>query len=271
MKPVIGIIGGSGLDNPEIFTDRQEKEVKTPFGDPSDKLIFGNIGGVKCVLLARHGRNHHLNPSNVNYRANIWALKHSGCSCIVVSAAVGSLQPHILPGHIVILDQFFDRTTKRASTFYDGSCKDFPGVSHIPMANPFAPEINKILNSVLEEQKLTHHTTGTVLVIEGPRFSTRFESQVFQKFGASVIGMTTVPEVVLANEIGLPYAALTLVTDMDAWQQQEHVTTEKVMQQMKENAEKFKAVLMAAIPKLHQLQWDVVADKYQTQAKKSLM
>ncbi|KAL1462094.1 hypothetical protein MTO96_027297 [Rhipicephalus appendiculatus] len=157
----VGIIGGSGLDNPDLLENRQEHKVTTPFGEPSDVLISGRIGDVSCVLLARHGRQHSVMPSKVNYRANMWALKEIGCTHVIATTACGSLNERVQPGHIVLLDQFLDRTTKRETTFYDGE-KDSPkGVCHISTATPFHERLRQVLIKTMQAMKIEFHETGT--------------------------------------------------------------------------------------------------------------
>eukprot|EP01047_Picozoa_sp_COSAG01_P046228 COSAG01_NODE_4322_length_5133_cov_8.546285_2_plen_336_part_00 len=177
----VGIIGGSGLDDPDIMSDQVELKVDTPYGPPSDSLMSGTIGGVAVVLLARHGRSHTIMPTNVNFRANIFALKAVGCTHVVVSTAVGILQPHIAPGELALLDQFIDRTTKRASTYYDGAPGSPGGVCHIPQAEPFCSEARATVLDVAASLGLRMHETATVVSIEGPRFSSRAESRWFSE------------------------------------------------------------------------------------------
>ncbi|OQV12305.1 S-methyl-5'-thioadenosine phosphorylase [Hypsibius exemplaris] len=254
-KIKIGIIGGTGLDEPNILKNPVAKEVHTRYGAPSDRLIAGQIHGVDVVLLARHGRNHTIHPSQVNYRANLWALKEEGCTHVVVTNAVGSLQEHIAPGDIVIMDQFVDRTTKREQTFYDGTVKSPPGICHIPMAYPFDQETRQILIGVADELKVKYHPTGTITVIEGPRYSTKAESLLFRSWNCDIIGMTSVPEVVLANELGLAYAAIGLVTDTDCWKDGEHVTADLVVQRFKEFATLVVEILSRSIEKMKDYDW----------------
>ncbi|XP_054356575.1 S-methyl-5'-thioadenosine phosphorylase isoform X5 [Pongo pygmaeus] len=217
----IGIIGGTGLDDPEILEGRTEKYVDTPFGKPSDALILGKIKNVDCVLLARHGRQHTIMPSKVNYQANIWALKEEGCTHVIVTTACGSLREEIQPGDIVIVDQFIDRTTMRPQSFYDGSHSCARGVCHIPMAEPFCPKTREVLIETAKKLGLRCHSKGTMVTIEGPRFSSRAESFMFRTWGADVINMTTVPEVVLAKEAGICYASIAMATDYDCWKEHE--------------------------------------------------
>uniref|UniRef100_A0A668UH08 Purine nucleoside phosphorylase n=1 Tax=Oreochromis aureus TaxID=47969 RepID=A0A668UH08_OREAU len=221
----IGIIGGSGLDDPDILEGRTERYVETPYGKPSDALILGKIKNVDCVLLARHGRQHTIMPSNVNYRANIWALREEGCTHLLVTTACGSLREEIQPGDIVIIDQFIDRTTKRSQTLYDGQPTSPPGVCHVPMAEPFCNKTREVLVEVARSLGVKCHVRGTMLTIEGPRFSSRAESLMFRQWGADVINMTTVPEVVLAKEAGLCYASIAMATDYDCWKEHEEAVS----------------------------------------------
>uniref|UniRef100_A0A3Q3IFB7 S-methyl-5'-thioadenosine phosphorylase n=1 Tax=Monopterus albus TaxID=43700 RepID=A0A3Q3IFB7_MONAL len=217
----IGIIGGSGLDDPDILEGRTEHYVDTPYGKPSDALILGKIKNVECVLLARHGRQHTIMPSNVNFQANIWALREAGCTHVLATTACGSLREEIQPGDIVIIDQFIDRTTKRVQTLYDGHRTSLQGVCHIPMAEPFCNRTREVLVEVAQSLGIKCHVRGTMLTIEGPRFSSRAESLMFRQWGADVINMSTVPEVVLAKEAGLCYASIAMATDYDCWKEHE--------------------------------------------------
>lgn len=242
----IGIIGGSGLDDPAILKNPTERVASTPYGEPSSPVTCGEIEGVRVAIVARHGRKHTLYPSAVNYRANIWALKDLGCTHILASTACGSLREEIEPGHLVFPDQFIDRTTKRESTFYD---KD--RVCHIPMAEPFCPSLRRLLIESAGRLGIPHHRTGTVVTIEGPRFSTKAESHLFRSWGCDVINMTTVPEATLAREAGLCYAAAAMSTDYDCWHEtEEHVTIEKILEIMRKNAENVIRLLMETIPRI---------------------
>nr|XP_023655140.1 S-methyl-5'-thioadenosine phosphorylase isoform X1 [Paramormyrops kingsleyae] len=268
----IGIIGGSGLDDPDILEGRTEKHVDTPFGKPSDVLILGKIKNVECVLLARHGRQHTIMPSNVNYRANIWALKDEGCTHLLVTTACGSLREEIQPGHIVLVDQFIDRTTKRIQTFYDGSPTSPPGVCHIPMAVPFCSRTRQVLLEVARDLEVKCHPQGTMVSIEGPRFSSRAESLMLRQWGADVINMTTVPEVVLANEAGLCYASIAMATDYDCWKEHEEaVCVDNVLKTMKENASKASSILLSAIPLISMMDWSGIIDCKRSTAQASIM
>ncbi len=242
----IGIIGGSGLDNPNILKDAYDKNVETPFGTPSSALKIGSIAGVQVVLLARHGRDHSIMPTLVNNQANIFALKQEGCTHILASTAVGSLREEIKPGDLVFIDQFIDRTTKRKQTFYEQG-----KVSHIPMADPFCQKIRNTYAQVAKELQLRYHEQGTVITIEGPRFSSRAESHLFRSWGADVINMSTVPEAVLAREAGLCYAAVAMSTDYDSWRSsEEKVSWEEVLKVFKQNAQNVIELFINTIPRI---------------------
>ncbi len=242
----VGIIGGSGLDDPEILKQAEEKTITTPYGDPSSPVTCGEIKGVQVAILARHGKKHTIHPSAVNYRANVWALKALACTHILASSACGSLREAIEPGQLVFLDQFIDRTTKRKSTFYDQG-----RVCHIPMAEPFCPELRRLLIQSAVKLGVEHHNAGTVVTIEGPRFSTKAESHLFRSWGCDVINMTTLPEVTLAREAGLCYATVAMSTDYDCWHEtEEAVTIEMILDIMKKNAENVIRILLETIPQI---------------------
>jgi len=242
----IGIIGGSGLDNPEILQNPAEVSLDTPYGKPSSSLTCGVIAGIEVAILARHGRNHSIPPSQVNFRANIRALKDQGCTHILAATAVGSLRREIAPGHLVFPSQFIDHTRKRDTTFFDGDT-----VVHTPMAEPFCPHLQKLLAASALELGLAHHSDKTVVTIEGPRFSTKAESHMFRSWNADVINMSTVPEVNLAREAKIHYAATAMSTDYDCWHEDEEpVTWEMILATMKANAEKVINLFVATIPKI---------------------
>jgi 5'-methylthioadenosine phosphorylase len=245
----VGIIGGSGLDNPDILKDAHDIEVDTAFGKPSSPLKCGKIGNVDVVLIARHGREHTLPPTQVNYRANIRALKDAGCTHIITTTACGSLREEIGRGDLVILDQFIDFTRHRPFTFYDSF---EPGkMMHTPMADPFSGELREILIGGCKKLKIKHHEKGTVVTIEGPRFSTRAESKMFRVWGADVVNMSIAPECILANEAGIPYAAIAMSTDYDCWKEDEEpVTWEAVIEIFKHNVEKVTKLLLKSIPEI---------------------
>jgi 5'-methylthioadenosine phosphorylase len=246
----IGIIGGSGLDDPGLLENYDRFFVSTPFGDPSSPVTQGLLEGVEVCILARHGLKHQIMPTNINNRANIWALKQQGCTHILATTAVGSLQEEIKPGDLVFIDQFIDRTTKRIQTFYG---KD--QVCHISMANPFCEKLRTILVTRAQELALPIHPTGTVVTIEGPRFSTKAESHLFRDWGADIINMSTVPEVVLAREAGLCYASIAMSTDYDCWREGgDSVTLAEVLRVMKENSSKVKKLLRYIIPRISHVQ-----------------
>jgi len=259
----IGIIGGSGLDNPELLSDYEEKEVNTKYGLPSSLIICGKIKGVEVCILSRHGRNHEIPPHMINYRANIYALKELGCDFIISTSAVGSLKEKIVPGDLVFPNQFIDFTKSRKLTFYDeiGEGK----VVHTEMAEPLNKELRRILVGCAEELGFKKHDWATIVVVEGPRFSTRSESFMFKKLGADIIGMTSVPECGLAKEIGIPYQIIAMSTDYDCWRKNtEPVTFEIVMETMKQNAEKVKQVLLKAIPIIANKDAEFIKSKIRT-------
>ncbi len=244
----VGIIGGSGLDDPRIIDHPEEINVSTVYGDPSSPLTTGVIGGCKVVLLARHGRRHQFSPTQVNNRANIQALKSQGVTHILATTACGSLKEDIGRGHFVILDQFIDFTRFRANTFF--SCFQ-NGAEHTPMAEPFDPALRKILYDTARDLGVTVHMGGTVVTIEGPRFSTKAESKMFRLWGADVINMSTAPEAMLANEAKIPYAAVAMSTDYDCWKEDEApVSWEEILQVFNANADRVKQILINAISKI---------------------
>jgi 5'-methylthioadenosine phosphorylase len=248
----IGIIGGSGLDNPNILEDAKEIEVNTPFGKPTSSLKIGKIKGVDVVLLARHGIEHTTTPTHVNYRANIYALKQQGCTYILATTACGSLKEEIGRGDFVILDQFIDFTRHRAITFHD---KFEPNKAvHTPMAEPFSKDLRDALIKTAERLGLKYHKKGTVVTIEGPRFSTKAESHMFRAWGADVINMSIAPEVTLANEAGIPYAAVAMSTDYDCWKDDEEpVTWDAIVEIFSKNVEKVTSLLINTIPEVSKI------------------
>lgn len=230
----IAIIGGSGFEDPSILKNTGEIEVETPFGSPSSSFKTGKIGGVEVALLSRHGRDHSIPPSQVNNRANIWAIQKLGCTYILATTACGSLREEIKRGDLVILDQFIDFTHFRKVTFFEVFEKG--KLNHTPMADPFNADLRGRLIEKASELKLNYHPTGTVVTIEGPRFSTRAESKMFRLWGADVINMSVAPECILANELRIPYAAIALSTDYDCWKTDEYpVTWEEVLKVFNQN------------------------------------
>lgn len=245
----VGIIGGSGLDNPNIIKNAKDIEINTEYGKPSSPLKIGKISDINVVLLSRHGREHTIPPSQVNFRANIKALKDQKCTHIIATTAVGSLREEIGRGDFVILDQFIDFTRHRNITFYDKFEPHKP--EHVPMAEPFDKNLRNILIESAKELNLKHHDKGNVITIEGPRFSTRAESLMFRNWGADVINMSIASEAILANEAKIPYAAVAMSTDFDSWRLEEKpVTWEEVLKVFGENVDKVTKLLITAIPKL---------------------
>lgn len=242
----VGIIGGSGLDDPNILKDASNIKVDTPHGRPSSTLTCGAIDGIEIAILARHGKDHSIYPTKVNFKANIWALKEIGCTLILAATAVGSLQEEIEPGHLVFPDQFIDHTKKRETTFFDEDV-----VVHTPMAEPFCPNLRELLASSAKQLGLSFHTNKTVITIEGPRFSTRAESHMFRSWNADVINMSTVPEVNLAREKKIHYASVAMSTDYDCWREgEESVTWEMIVETMQKNANSVIDLFLNAIPKI---------------------
>ncbi|XP_022184740.2 S-methyl-5'-thioadenosine phosphorylase-like [Nilaparvata lugens] len=271
-KIKVGIIGGSGLNNPNFFKDEKELDIDTPFGKPSDVLISGKIENVDCVLLARHGRQHTISPTNVNYRANIWALKKAGCTHVIASSASGSLQEHIKPGDMVVVDSFIDRTTKRSASFYDGSVDEAKGVCHIPMEPAFCNKTRQILIEAAEELAIPVHSSGTSVSIEGPRFSSRAESNLYRSWGIQLVNMTLVPEVVLAKEAGLCYAVVAMATDYDCWRiSEEGVNVSDVLKTFKENVEKITKLFLKVVPRIAEENWDDTIDSLKATVESSIM
>lgn len=245
----IGIIGGSGLEDLNIFTDAKEVETPTMFGKPSSTLLTGKINGKEVAIISRHGRQHTITPTHVNNKANIRALKESGCTHIIATTACGSLREEINRGHLVFPDQFIDFTRHRAVTFFDTF--ENGNLRHTPMATPFSDALRDIFISCAKNLNLTHHPKGTVITIEGPRFSTRAESNMFRSWGADIINMSTAPECILANEIEIPYAAIALSTDYDCWKIEEApVSWEEILKVFKQNVDNVIKLLVAVIDKI---------------------
>ncbi|MCL4108912.1 UNVERIFIED_CONTAM: hypothetical protein GTU68_008107 [Idotea baltica] len=244
----IGIIGGSGLDDPDILKDTRDLEVDTPYGKPTSPLKVGQIGGVEVALIARHGRDHTIPPTHVNNRANIAALKEFGCSHILATTACGSLRQEIERGDFVVVDQFIDFTRLRAVSFDDV----FPsGGRHTPMPDPFDENIRSAMIQSAKDLNITHHERGTVITIEGNRFSTRAESHMFRAWGADVINMSVAPECILANEVGIPYGVVAMSTDYDCWKDDEApVSWDEILEVFKENVEKVTQLLLTTIQHL---------------------
>ena len=241
----IGIIGGSGLDDPQILKKARDKEVNNKYGQPSSPLKCGEINGIPVVILARHGRDHGIMPTKINFLANIFALKEEGCTHLLAATAVGSLREEIKPGNLVFPSQFIDFTRHRNLTFFHDK------VVHTPMSQPYDKKLTHILCETCDELDYEYNRDVTVITIEGPRFSTKAESHMFRNWGADIINMSTCPEVILANELGMPYQTIAMSTDYDCWKENEEpVTYKMVMQRMKANAEKVKILLVKAIGKI---------------------
>jgi len=244
MQAEIGIIGGTGLYDPKLFKKPEEVTLETPYGAPSDAITVAELDGRCVAFLPRHGKKHTIRPTDVNSRANIFALKKLGVQYILASSTVGSLREEYKPGDVVFVDQFIDRTTRREESFYTQN-----RVCHISVAEPMCPELRKILISTARKAKISAHSTGTYVCIEGPRFSTKAESRMFRTWGADVVGMTLVPECVLAREAEVCYASIAMVTDYDVWK--EHpVSVEDVLKTMKANIENVKRIMIGAIAKI---------------------
>ncbi len=244
---VVGVIGGSGLyDLPEL-TERREHAVTTTFGAPSDVVMEGRIGPTRYLFLPRHGRGHRFAPHEINYRANVLALKQLGAEQIVSISAVGSLREDRRPGDLVVVDQFIDRTRMRPSSYFEG----LGVVAHVAFADPIDHALASALFAAADEAGARVHRGGTYVCIEGPQFSTRAESRLYQSWGADVIGMTNVPESRLAREAQLPYATLALVTDYDAWRaEEEGVTVADVVAVLHKNVESARRTLVAIAGRL---------------------
>ena len=244
----IGIIGGSGLDDPDILENASEKEVDTPYGKAY--LTIGKIKDVDVVLVARHGKEHTITPTNVNFRANMSALKDAGRTHIIATTAVGSLREEIERGDLVILDQFIDFTRHRPVTFHE-KFESAEKAAHTSMAEPFDENLRNVLINTCEELGLKHHKKGTVITIEGPRLSTKAESKMFRLWGADVVNMSIAVEAILANEVGLPYAVVAMNTDYDCWKEDEEpVTWKEILKVFKANVDKVIKLLTNAIPKV---------------------
>ncbi len=245
-KIAIGVIGGSGGYSIEELQDVREVRVKTPFGDPSDKVISGVLEGIPVAFLPRHGRGHRLNPSEVNYRANIYALKTLGVEQIISVSACGSLKEELRPRDMVFPDQIFDRTKgSRASTFFEKGM-----VAHVGIATPYCGELSSRLYNTATGLSFRTHRGGTYVCMEGPQFSTKAESHVYRSLGFSVIGMTNLPEAKLAREAEICYSAVALVTDYDVWKDDEQVNVEKVIANLVANTANVKRLLKAVVPQL---------------------
>ncbi|MBS0639350.1 MAG: S-methyl-5'-thioadenosine phosphorylase [Proteobacteria bacterium] len=247
-QPVLGIIGGSGLYDIDGLEAKTWRRVETPWGAPSDELLFGRLAGIQCVFLPRHGRGHPTSPTHLNYRANIDALKRSGVTDVISLSAVGSLKETLPPGHFVVVDQFIDRSFAREKSFFGEGI-----VAHVSMAHPVCTRLGDVLFESAAALGLPVTRGGTYLVMEGPQFSTKAESELYRSWGCSVIGMTNMPEAKLAREAELCYATVAMVTDFDCWHpDHDHVTVEAVVRVLLANADNARTLVKAAVPKLGQ-------------------
>ncbi|MEO8893336.1 MAG: S-methyl-5'-thioadenosine phosphorylase [Coleofasciculaceae cyanobacterium] len=249
MEATIGVIGGSGLYKMEALKDVKEVQIDTPFGITSDALIVGNLAGTTVAFLARHGRNHHLTPSEVPYRANIYAMKQLGVKYLISASAVGSLKEEAKPLDMVVPDQFIDRTKNRISSFFGEGI-----VAHIAFADPVCNQLAKVLADAVESLHLSDvilHRGGTYVCMEGPAFSTKAESNLYRSWGATVIGMTNLPEAKLAREAEIAYATLALVTDYDCWHpDHDSVSVEMVIANLQRNAVNAQKVIQETVQRL---------------------
>ena len=245
-EPALGIIGGSGLYEMEGLEDLRWVRVRTPFGEPSDAYGTGRLGDRRVIFLPRHGRGHRITPTEINYRANIYGLKALGARWVISVSAVGSMKEEIHPLDLVIPDQFFDHTRRRVSTFFGDGI-----VGHVGMAEPVCPALGDLLETGSREAGARVHRGGTYICIEGPQFSTKGESQIYRRWGVSVIGMTNMPEAKLAREAELCYATLALATDYDVWHESHAaVTVEVVVANLLKNVATAKVVLRRVIPQV---------------------
>jgi 5'-methylthioadenosine phosphorylase len=245
----LGIIGGSGLENLNLFSDYHVVEHKTKYGLPSSPIIFGKIDGLEIVIISRHGKQHTIPPTQVNNRANIMALKDLGCTHIIATTACGSLKDEFKPGDMVVPDQFIDFTRHRPITFFESFEPE--KMMHTPMADPFDLNLRNIVFKVGNKLNFRIHNKGTIVTIEGPRFSSRAESSMFRMWGADLINMSTAPEVILANEAQIPYAAIALSTDYDCWKTDiEPVSWESVLEVFNKNVNNVTLLLLEIIKEL---------------------
>ena len=246
----VGIIGGSGLYEIEGLSDVREYNPTTPYGRPSSPLVLGELEGIRVAFLSRHGQGHRIAPSDINYRANIFALKQLGVEWILSVSAVGSMREDIQPGQVVIPDQFFDHTRHRINTFFGGPVA--PGiVAHVGFADPVCPDLARLLADACGPQDVVVHRGGIYLCIEGPQFSSKGESLIYRRWGVDVIGMTNVPEAKLAREAEICYSTIAMVTDYDCWHETyESVTVEAILETLHRNVEHAKQIIRAALTSL---------------------
>jgi 5'-methylthioadenosine phosphorylase len=239
MMPTLGVIGGSGLYELVGLVSQERVAVETPYGAPSDEIVRGRLGDTTLLFLPRHGRGHRLSPSNINYRANVCAMKKLGATHLVSVSAVGSMKEEILPGHLVVVDQFIDLTKHRTSTFFEGGI-----AAHVAMADPVCPALAEAIARAADKVGAHAHRGGTYVCIEGPQFSTRAESRVYRSWGVSVIGMTNMPEAKLAREAELPYATIAVASDYDCWHEtEEDVSVEGILAVLRASLETTQRVI----------------------------
>ncbi|MDG2333684.1 MAG: S-methyl-5'-thioadenosine phosphorylase [Myxococcota bacterium] len=244
--PLLAIIGGSGVYDLEDLKNPKWRHLESPWGEPSDDVLFGELAGVRVALLPRHGRRHQLNPSKVNYRANIDVLKRAGATDILSLSSVGSFREELHPGTYVIVDQFIDRTFARAKTFFDASI-----VAHVSMAHPVNPRLGDWCEDACRAQGIAYRRGGTYLAMEGPQFSTLAESELYRQWGCDVIGMTNMPEAKLAREAEIPYCSVAMVTDYDCWHpDHENVDVEAILSVMRQNVASAKGLVRALAPRM---------------------
>jgi len=244
---ILGVIGGSGVYDIDGLTNKKWKKILSPFGEPSDELLFGDLNGVSMVFLPRHGRGHTIPPSEINFRANIDALKRSGVTDLVSVSAVGSLKESLPPGTFVVIDQFIDRTFAREKSFFGSGV-----VAHVSMAHPVCSRLGKHLLSAGKDQGILIVDGGTYLVMEGPQFSSLAESNLYRTWNCDVIGMTNMPEAKLAREAEICYASVAMVTDFDCWHPlHEAVTVDSIVKVLVANAQNARSLVKTVAPKLH--------------------
>lgn len=245
-KPRVGIIGGSGLYRMETLEVQEEIDLDTPYGKPSDRLTLGKLDGREVVFLARHGQGHRILPSELNFRANIYAMKVLGVEWLLAVSAVGSLKNHLKPLDVVLVDQYIDRTSKRVSTFFGDGV-----VAHVGFSEPTCPAMRDVIVQATHGMPMTVHPAGTYVCMEGPQFSTLAESNLYRSWGADLIGMTNLQEAKLAREAEICFATIALVTDYDCWHEtEEHVTVDLILENLRKNVDTAHKILQVVVPKL---------------------
>lgn len=245
IKSKIGVIGGSGLYKIDEIKNKKEIKIKTPFGNPSDVLMYGEIENTPVVFIPRHGRHHTILPTEIPHQANMWALKSLGVELVISVSAVGSLKEKLAPSHFVFPDQFVDETRLRKATFFGNGV-----VAHVPMARPFCMDYSRFMYEKAKELGIVSHLGGVYVCIEGPQFSTKAESEYHRKQGYSIIGMTVATECKVAKEAGLHYTAISLVTDYDCWKEEDEVNQEKVIETLNKNINNVRKLLLKIIPQI---------------------